>query len=68
MLLRRFPSLSIIYHHPIIDAIFHFTSVLKSRSEKTSQIVVVWFIFKAEIANIAQVFVEFICFINQREG
>ena len=57
----RLPATTPIQFHPIILAILNLASILKSLCEEIAKEVIVWGIFEAEVADIAEVLVQFLC-------
>lgn len=62
VLLQDFPAFAIVELHPVIFSILDFSSVFQSLSKEIAKVVVVGGVFEAEIANVREVFVEFLCF------
>ena len=60
--LHRLPASAIVELHPIIYPIFCLSGVLQCLREEISEIVVVWLVLEAKVADIAEVFVELLCY------
>ena len=61
MMLQGLPSFAIVELHPIILPILDFTGIFERLSKEFAQIVVIWSIFKAQVSDVAKVFVELLC-------
>lgn len=61
MCLHDLPALSVIKLHPVILAVFNFAGALQRLREQFAQVVVVWGVFKAKVADITQVLVKLLC-------
>src|ERR1700761_4888692 len=61
VLFHGLPSLAVIDFHPIIISVLGLSSVLQSLCEEVTQIIVIRFIFKSKIADITEIFIEFLC-------
>ena len=55
------PAAAVVQLHPIIFAILHLAGILEGLRQDVAQVVVIGCIFKPEVANIAQILVEFLC-------
>ena len=58
MLLHVLPSFAVVDFHPIVISVLDIPNVLECLSEQVSEVVIVWRILEAEVADVAQVFVE----------
>ncbi len=61
MLFHVLPSFTTVELHPVVVAILDVSYVFKSLSKQIPEIVVIGRILKAEVTNVAKVFVEFFC-------
>lgn len=59
--LENLPALSIVQLHPVILAILHLSGALQRLCEEFAQVVIVGRVFEAEVADIAEVLIEFLC-------
>lgn len=55
------PSPAVVELHPVILSIFDLTSVLEGLGQEVTQVVVVRGILEAQVADICEVLVEFLC-------
>lgn len=55
----QLPSSTVVQFHPVVLAVFNFDHVSSSLGKKSSEIFVIGSFFKSEIANVAQINVEF---------
>lgn len=55
---RHVPALAVVELHPVVLAILDLASVLQCLSEEIAEVVVVWSVFKAKVADIRKVLVE----------
>jgi hypothetical protein len=60
MSLDSFPASTAVQLHPVVLAVFDLTGILECLCEEIAEEVVVGRIFEAEIADVAEVFVEFL--------
>lgn len=56
-----FPAAAAIEFHPVIFAVFDFAGVLEGLSEEVAEEVIIGRVFEAEVAHVAEIFVEFFC-------
>lgn len=61
MLLHVLPALPVVDLHPVILAIFHLAGVLESLREKVAEVVVVRCVLEAEVTDVREIFVKFLC-------
>ena len=59
--LHYLPTLSVVQLHPVVLAVFNFASALERLGEEFAQVVVVRCVLEAEVTDIAQILVEFLC-------
>lgn len=53
-----FPASAIVQLHPVVLSVFHFPRVFESLRQEVTEIVVVWRVLEAEVANIGYVLCE----------
>jgi hypothetical protein len=58
--LHDFPALAVVKLHPVVLAILNLAGALEGLGEELAQVVVVGSVLEAEIANVAEVLVEFL--------
>lgn len=61
MLFHVLPSLAVVKLHPVIFAVLNVSGVFQRLSEQVSEVVIIWRVLEAKIADIAQIFVELFC-------
>lgn len=59
--LDSFPATSTVKLHPVVLAVFNLASVLQGLGEEIAEEVVVGGVLEAEVANIREVLVKFLC-------
>ena len=59
--LEDLPALAVVQLHPVVLAILDLSSALESLSEQLPKVVVVGCVLKAEVTDVAEVLVEFLC-------
>ena len=55
------PAFAVVQLHPVVVAIFHFARGLQCLREEVAQVVVVGRVLEAEVADVGEVLVEFLC-------
>jgi hypothetical protein len=58
--LHNFPALAVVKLHPVVLTILNLAGALEGLGEELAQVVVVGSVLEAEIANVAEVLVEFL--------
>jgi hypothetical protein len=61
--LHHLPTLAVVQLHPVVLAILNLPSALEGLGEELAQVVVVGGILESEVANVAEVLVEFLCVV-----
>ena len=59
--LHLFPAFAIVELHPIILAVFYFAGALECLCKQLAQVIIVGSVLEAQITDVAEVFVEFLC-------
>jgi hypothetical protein len=59
--LHHLPALAVVQLHPVVLAILNLPGALKRLGEELTQVVVVRGVLETEVANVAEVLVEFLC-------
>lgn len=66
MRLHLLPALAVVELHPVVLAVLYLASALERLREQLTQVVVVGGVLEAQVANVAQVLVEFLCELLER--
>ena len=59
VLFHGFPAFAVIELHPVVFAVFDFAGVFERLGEEIAEVVVVGGVFETEVADVAEIFVEF---------
>lgn len=61
VMLHGFPSSAIVQLHPVVLAVFDLAGVLQSLRKEFPKVIVIRRVFEAQIPDVTQILVEFLC-------